>query len=193
MKRDAGRLIFMAAIFFALLAPSVAQTLPKKQGTFEFYLGNYDIKEARFKAVYQKGGSILGIVLSSALAYGFDFYAEIRTFYKTGTLSFTQEKTEFLLVPLSMGVRYVLPGSYVRPYAGLGADFYLYYENNPIATTLNVAKGYHFLGGIYIQFGKNSPLRLTGKVKYTRVKTTEDGIPIELGGFEYGAGIAIAF
>lgn len=193
MGLDARRLILTAAMVFALMASSFADATSKKQGTFEFSYGKYQIADERFDEVYKKGGSIQGIILSSSLAFDFDFYAEIKAFYKTGTLTFTEEKTTLLLVPLSLGVRYVLPGNYVLPYAGGGADFYFYYENNPIATTMNIAKGYHLLAGIFLQFGKNSPLRLSGRVKYTRVKTTEDGIAIELGGFEYGAGIAISF
>jgi hypothetical protein len=193
MSRFARRSILAAALSAALMAPVFAQAPPKNQGTFEFYYGQYDIADTRFTDVYQKGGSIQGIILSSSLAFGFDFYSEIKAFYKTGALTFTQEKTTLLLLPLALGVRYVLPGDFLRPYAGGGMDFYFYYENNPIATTMNIGTGYHVTGGLYIQFGKNSPLRLNGKVTYTRVKTTEGGLTIELGGLEYGAGIAIVF
>ena len=193
MCRYARRSLGTAALLLALAVSSSAQTYLKDQGTFEFYYGRYDIKDTRFTDVYQKGGAIQGLLLSSALAYGFDFYAEIKAFYKTGTLTFTEEKTTFLLLPLALGVRYVLPGNLLRPYAGGGMDFYFYYENSPIATTLNITTGYHLTAGLYLQFGKDSPLRLTGKVTYTRVKATEEGITIELGGLEYGAGIAIVF
>jgi len=193
MIRYARRLIGTAVLFIVIAVPGLAQTPPRGQGTFEFYYGKYDIKDARFGDVYKKGGSIQGIGLSSALAFGFDFYSEIKAFYKTGALTYTQEKTTFLLLPLAFGLRYVLPSGILKPYAGGGMDFYFYYENNPIATTLNVATGYHLTAGLFLQFGKNSPLRLNGKVTYTRVKATEDGMSIELGGLEYGAGIAIVF
>jgi len=193
MIRHARRLIGTAVLVIVIAVPGVAQTPPRNQGTFEFYYGKYDIKDARFADVYKKGGSIQGIGLSSALAFGFDFYSEIKAFYKTGALTYTQEKTTFLLLPLAFGLRYVLPSGILKPYAGGGMNFYFYCENNPIATTLNVATGYHLTAGLFLQFGKNSPLRLNGKVTYTRVKATEDGMSIELGGFEYGAGIAIVF
>jgi len=193
MSRDAKRAILTAVLFVSLTATGLAQTSPKNQGTFEFYYGKYSISDARFTDVYRKGGAIQGIALSSTLAFGFDFYSEIKAFYKTGTLTFTQEKTTFLLLPLALGVRYVLPGNFLRPYAGGGMDFYFYYENNPIATTMNIVTGYHLTAGLYLQFGKNSPLRLNGKVTYSRVKAMEEGMAIELGGLEYGAGIAIVF
>ena len=193
MSRYARRSFGTMALLLVLAAPSFAQTYLEDQGTFEFYYGRYNMTDTRFTDVYQKGGSIQGLILSSALAYGFDFYSEIKAFFKTGTLTFTEEKTTFLMIPLALGVRYVLPGNFLRPYAGGGMDFYFYYENNPIATTLNITTGYHLTAGLYLQFGKNSPVRLNGKITYTRVKTTEDGIAIELGGLEYGAGIAIVF
>ena len=193
MSVFARRSIGTAALLLALAGACLAQIPPKEQGAFEFYYGQYGINDARFTDVYSKGGSIFGLGLSSVLAFGFDFYADIKAFYKTGSLTYTQEKTTFLLLPLSLGLRYVLPGSFLRPYAGGGMDFYFYYENNPIATTLNVATGYHLMAGLYLQFGKDSPLRLNGKITYTRVKALEEGIGIELGGLEYGAGIAIIF
>ena len=178
--------------FAAAYSQETGQPL-RKQGTFEFYLGRYEIPDARFKQVYEPGGGIRGIFLSSALPLGFDFYAEIKEFHKTGKLTFTQEETSFLLVPLSLGLRYVYPGKILMPYIGGGADFYFYYESNPIAKTMNIVSGVHLLTGIYLQFGPNSPVRLNGRVKFTRLKAREGEIEVELGGLEYGAGLAIAF
>jgi hypothetical protein len=178
----------------AVVVPAFAQIpAPKEQGTFEFYLGQYTIPDARFKEIYGEGGTVVGLSLSSSLAYGFDFYVQLRGFSKKGKLTFTEETTTFLLIPLSLGVRYVLPGSVLRPFAGGGADFYFYYENNPIATTMNVVSGYHLLGGLYVQFGKDSPLRLFGLAKYTRLTAREGEVQVELGGLEYGGGITIVF
>jgi len=187
--------LFAPALFlcFAPAFSQVAGTPARKQGTFEFYLGRYEIPDSRFKKVYEPGGSIRGLFLSSALPLGLDFYAEIKEFHKTGKLTYTLEETSFLLVPLSLGVRYVLPGSILMPYIGGGADFYFYYESNPIAKTMNIVSGAHLLTGIYLQFGRNSPVRLNGRIKFTRLKAREGEIEVELGGLEYGAGLAIAF
>jgi hypothetical protein len=187
--------LILAAGVLLSLSPALSQTqeTPRKQGTFEFYVGHYDIPDARFKQVYETGGGIRGLFLSSALPLGLDFYAEIKEFHKTGKLTFTQEETTFVLVPLSLGVRYILPGSILMPYAGGGADFYFYYESNPIAKTMNIVSGAHLLAGLYIQFGRNSPVRLNGRIKYTSLTAREGEISVELGGLEYGAGLAIVF
>jgi hypothetical protein len=178
------------------LAPAFSQTAEppaRKQGTFEFYLGRYKIPDSRFKAVYEPGGGIRGLFLSSSLPLGFDVYAEIKEFHKTGKLTYTLEETNFLLVPLSLGVRYIYPGGILMPYIGGGADFYFYYESNSIAKTMNIVSGAHLLTGIYLQFGRNSPVRLNGRIKFTKLKAREGEIEVELGGFEYGVGLAIAF
>jgi hypothetical protein len=191
MKRFCRILALTAAV--GLAASGLSWAAPEKQGTFEFYIGKYEIKDPRFTAVYEKGDTIRGLVVSSAIFGGIDFYTEIKAFFKTGALTYTKEKSKFALIPLSLGLRYVVPGSYVLPYGGGGVDFCFYYENNPLGTVINVARGYHILGGIYLQFGANSPLRLNAKVKYTWARATENDLVVELGGLEYGGGIAIVF
>ncbi|MGB8953145.1 MAG: hypothetical protein WCC06_10850 [Candidatus Aminicenantales bacterium] len=165
----------------------------QRQGTFELFLGNYDIQESRFKAVYQKGGPIRGVIFSSTLLLGFDFYTEIKVFSKVGELTYTKEESRFYFVPISLGLRYILPSQYIRPYLGGGGDFCVYYETNVIGTIFNFTGGYHILGGVYFQFGEKIPILLNVRVKYTQVKARENNRILELGGVDYGGGVAIAF
>jgi hypothetical protein len=194
MRTRVLRTAVAAAVVLAVSLSAIAAEDVRKQGTFELFMGSYTVTDPLFKQVYPGGSNtIQGILLSSSIVAGFDFYAQIKAFSKTGALTYTQEVTKFLMLPLSLGLRYELPTNYVIPYLGGGADFYFYYESNPIGTTLNVATGTHVLGGLYIEFGKKFPLRLNGMLKYTWVKATESGQTIQLGGFEYGGGIAIVF
>ncbi|MFQ6082114.1 MAG: hypothetical protein ACE5WD_02000 [Candidatus Aminicenantia bacterium] len=163
------------------------------QGTIEFTVGSYNMNEPRFKAVYQDGGLIQGIGLSAFFIYDFDFYLEIKRLYKLGQLTYTKEETKFLLIPISLGFRYIKPIGQFRPYLGGGMDFYFYYEANPIGTVFNYTKGYHFQGGTYFQIVKDLPFWLNLKLKYTKAKTEENNHKIELGGFEYGVSLVIAF
>lgn len=183
-------------ILLALLSSIYVGAIPAqatiKQGTIEFVMGNYNLDEPRFTAIYEKGGPIAGLILSSTLVSDFNFYLEIKYFAKTGKLTYSKEKTRMALLPVSLGLRYILPIGFFHPYAGGGGDFYIYYENNPIGTVLNYTNGYHALGGFYLQFGK-LPLMMNVKVKYTRAMAEESGKKIQLGGLEYGAGFVIAF
>jgi len=192
-KKKFGMAAALAVLVIPILFAPRLQAQAQRQGTFELYLGSYNIQEPRFKEVYEKGGGIQGILLSSALFYNLDFYTEIKAFYKVGKLTYTKEETKFLLVPVSLGVRFVFPSQIVLPYIGVGGDIYFYYENNPIGTVLNMAKGYHVLGGAYLQLGKNFPLLLNAKLKYTVAKAKENDLSIQLGGLEYGIGLAFSF
>jgi hypothetical protein len=191
----AAALALGLALAFAAPAPAAAEGQDaRKQGTFELFLGPYAVSDPLFKEVYSQGANtVRGIILSSSIVAGIDFYAQIKALYKTGALTYTQEETKFLMIPLSLGLRYEFPTSYVIPYFGGGADFYFYYESSTIGTTMNVVTGTHVLGGLYIEFGKGFPVRLNGMLKYTWVNATESGQTIKLGGLEYGGGVAFVF
>ena len=188
-KRRRGALA-AAILLTAVLAPLSRAAV--KQGTIEFMMGGYHVSEPRFTAVYKEGGAVRGLILSSMLVRNFNFYLEIKYFQKTGLLTYTQEKSDFYLLPISLGVRYILPFVLLHPYAGAGGDFYLYYEKNPIGNVLNYTTGLHALGGVYVQFGK-LPIFLNLRVKLTTARAEEQGKTLQLGGWEYGAGLAVSF
>jgi len=185
----------LAAAFAAVLGGglALAQTDARPQGTVEFYLGDYRIAEPIFKTVYQPGGSIQGLGLTAHLFANFDFTFEIKGMVKSGSLSYSQEKTDFVLIPISLGIRAAFPVAFVIPFAGAGLDYFVYYEKNPIGTTLNYAKGWHLQGGAYLRIGKSFPILPFVKVKWSLVKASLGTRTIDLGGIEYGAGLAIAF
>ena len=184
---------FLSLPASALSFPFNFQEKPIRQGSVEFIFGSYNMNEPRFDAVYPGGGMMAGLGLSSAIASNVNFYLEIKSYIRKGTLSFTKEKTEFTLVPISLGVRYIFPFGIVNPYAGAGADFYFYYEDNPIGTVLNYTNGYHFLAGTYLRFLKNVPVLINLKLKYTTARAEEDGVKIQLGGLEYTASLVFTF
>ena len=200
MKRTSFRItgVFLLVCFLSLPAlalsfPFTFQEKPIRQGSVEFIFGGYNMNEPRFDAVYPGGGMMAGLGLSSAIASNVNFYLEIKSYIRKGTLTFTKEKTEFTLVPISLGVRYIFPFGLLNPYAGGGADFYFYYEDNPIGTVLNYANGYHFLAGTYIQFSKKVPLLINLKLKYTTARAEENSIKLQLGGLEYTASLVFTF
>ena len=185
--------LFLAAIFIlnALTFSSPERTI--RQGTLEFTVGSYSMNEPRFDAVYAKGGLMGGMGLSAAIVSNFNFNLEIKYYNRTGTLTFSKEQTDFYLLPISLGLRYVVPLGILNPYFGGGADFYFYYEDNPIGTVLNYTNGYHFMGGAFIRFSKSVPVMINLKLKYTVAKAQENDIPIHLGGLEYAAGLVFVF
>lgn len=164
-----------------------------RQGSVEFTLGSYSMNDPRFEAAYPSGGPIGGLTLSSTIAFNFNIYLDVKYYSRQGTLTFSQEKTKFYMVPIDLGVRYIYPLGLLHPYLGAGLDFYFYYEDNAIGTVLNYANGYHVTGGTYLRFGKSVPVMFNVRFKYTWAKAEQDAIQIQLGGLEYCLGLAFTF
>jgi len=186
-------LVLIAAIFLLNAVTFPATERPIRQGTFELIFGSYSMNEPRFEAVYKKGGLMAGLGFSAALISNLNFYLDAKYYSRTGELSFSKDKTDFYLLPISFGVRYIYPLGLANPYVGAGGDFYFYYEDNPIGTVLSYTGGYHLTGGAYLRFSQGLPLLLNLKVKYTWAQATENDIQIQLGGFEYALGVVFAF
>jgi hypothetical protein len=185
---------FLLSAILILNAAALAQTKRTiRQGSVEIILGSYVMNEPRFGAVYSKGGLMGGIGLSAAIASNFNFYLEAKYYGRTGELTFSKEKTSFYLLPISFGLRYIFPLGLLNPYAGAGADIYLFSEDNPIGTVLNHTAGFHVMGGSYFRFFPDIPLLLDLKLKYTSARAEESGVKLQLGGFEYALGLVFAF
>jgi hypothetical protein len=164
-----------------------------RQGSVEFTLGGYAMNEPRFDAVYKSGGLMSGLSLSSAVVSDVNFYLDVKYYSREGELTFSKEKTTFYIVPISLGVRYIYPLGLFNPYLGAGLDFYFYYEENPIGTVLNYTNGFHIAGGTYIRISQSVPVLVNVRLKYTWANAEENSVSIQLGGFEYGVGVAFVF
>jgi len=193
MKISIKKKLFIIIFICTLISFSYSSDKEDIQGTIEFFIGNYNMDEPRFEAVYQKGAIIKGIAFSASIFKYTNLYFEIKYFKKNGELTYTKEKTTLQLLPVSLGIRLIKKFGPFLPYIGGGGDLYFYHENNPIGTVLDYAKGYHFQGGIYFQLINKIPLLLGTKLKYTRVKTRENDITVQLGGFEYVGSIILLF
>ncbi|MEW5900638.1 MAG: hypothetical protein AB1715_04155 [Acidobacteriota bacterium] len=185
--------ILLAALSLTGALGFTAPDRPIRQGSLEFTIGSYKMNEPRFDAVYPSGGLMAGLTLSSALVSDVNFYLEIKYYAREGALTFSKEKTTLYLIPIDLGVRYIFPLGLINPYAGFGADFYFYYEDNPIGTVLNYANGYHLMGGAYLRFSRSVPVMLNLKLKYTLAEAEEKAVKLQLGGLEYAVGLAFTF
>jgi hypothetical protein len=191
-RRRAGAAAVLLALVFGAAA-AFAANVEDRQGTIEFFYGRYNMSDPLFETVYQPGAAIVGLGLTARLISFIDFYLDAKVMKKNGQLSYSKENTTLALVPISLGIRGSIPVSFIEPFAGLGIDTYIFYENNPIGTTVNHAAGWHMAGGFYIRFGKNIPILPFARIKYAMVKSTIKDKTVDLGGLEFGAGLAIAF
>jgi hypothetical protein len=183
----------LAALTVLSFAAPRSASASIRQGTIEFLTGRCSISEPRFKTIYEDTGSIQGVSLSGSVFFNLNLYLDVKTLTRTGTLSFSKEKTTFRMVPISAGLRYILPLPIAHPYLGAGADWYFYNEDNPIETVLDATTGYHLLAGVYVHPFENVPLAVNLRIKFTKADAVMEGVPVSLGGTEYGVGFAIVF
>jgi len=192
-------IVILLGVALCGLAAAPASAQIGRQGSVEILMGTYSLSQSPqpignlFEQVYGKAGSIRGLVLSSTLVWNVDLYLELKEIDKIGKLTYSGSKTTLLLIPISLGLRYVQPLGIVQPYIGGGVDFYLFYESNPIGSVFNYVRGSHFLGGLYIQFSRSVPILLNVRMKYTKATFLINDSQLALGGLEYGAGLGLAF
>lgn len=182
-----------ALVLAAILLLGARGIASGRQGTFEILYGRYTINDARFAKIYASSGNIEGLALTAALFFNLDFYLEAKVFSQAGQLTFTKEKTKFVLLPFSFGIRWGAPLGVLEPFVGAGLDYYVYYESNVIGTAVDYARGSHLMGGVRLNFGKDVPLSLSGRIKYTSLKATRGAFTVDLGGVEFSGGLAFVF
>lgn len=192
VKRVSIQFLF-ALILFNVVQVSHGLSASNNRGTFELFFGHYILSESRFKAVYHGGGIIAGLGLAVSVMQNFDLYIEAKGFHKQGELTYSKEKTQLFLFPVSLNIRYKVSIGPITPYIGGGIDVHFYFETNPIGNIADYTGGYNFQGGTYFHFGKNFPILLNLKIKYSKANKMVNNLKIELGGMEYGVGLAFVF
>lgn len=178
-------------LFFCSGRAEPSSAAAERRGTLELLAGYYQPHEPRYTAVYEQGGRTQGLAFSAMLTRNFDLYMELKGFYKKGELTYSRMETKLLIVPASLGFRFLLPLGMLVPYIGAGADLFFLLETNTIGTVFEYAPGYNIQGGIYLQLGKKSPVWLNMKIKYSRVKKSMDDFTLDLGGMEYTVGLVL--
>jgi hypothetical protein len=180
-------------VLAAVLALCGAARAAERQGSFEILLGNFRINDPLFETIYTNSGPIRGLAITAALFFHLDFYLEVKMFTQKGQLSFSRETTNFSLIPFSVGLRYRAPLGLIEPFIGAGLEYDIFYEKNLIGTAVDYARGTHFLAGVSLRPGRNFPIAVTGRLKYTQVKAVHNGRTIDLGGFEANGGLSLIF
>jgi len=168
-----------------------------KKLMLELSYGRYKISDARYEEVYQKGREIytseIVRILFTQNHHHFGLAAGIKSFTKKGHATVTQETSKLTIIPIFLGLRYLLKVYNFIPWIEIGADYYLYKEKSDIKTTSGSTFGYHVQGGLYLQIPRMKFLKLKIYAKHTKAKTKENNIEVDLGGFEYSLGLAFCF
>ncbi len=181
---------FSAAILLLAVRPALCG---QAQGRVEVFYGQTAIRDAAFKTIYPGTPKIYGLAISARFLWNFEFYFSLKGLRQAGELSYTRAQTHLTIVPISYGLRFVLPSKWIQPYLGGGGEISVFLENNPIGTVWDYARGFHVLGGVFLSPSKTFPVQLGFQAKLSDVKANRGDLQIDLGGWEYGALLAFRF
>ncbi len=157
------------------------------------FAGAYNIADDRFKQIYEGQAYVFGFGLSQrihAFHRHFIFISLDFKFYtKKGKSTVTKEDAKLILKPISLGGVYMFLTKPVIPFAEIGGDYYPYQEESPLYTTSGSALGFHVQTGVLIPLKVIESLKVKLYLRYSRVKTEENDLEVNLGGIEYGLGL----
>ncbi|MBN2479156.1 MAG: outer membrane beta-barrel protein [Parachlamydiales bacterium] len=109
---------FIALIFFIFLL------IPKLQATdilIEGQAGFYVPISQKFRHVYGDGGIFGGAELTMQMYRHFYFWGSSYYYHKSGSSIGFETSTEFTLVPIGLGLKFIYPVKHVDLYLGAGA------------------------------------------------------------------------
>lgn len=185
--------IFLFLDALVLRAQSVNQDTLEKT-TIELGYGKYNVSDPRYKDVYEAGREIYTLEILQLLRtqnhHHLGLAAGVKHFTKKGKSTITQEGTRLTLIPISLSGRYLLKIKAFIPWVEMGMDYYHYKESAPIKITEGWAWGYHIGGGCYLEIPRVKFIKIKIYVRHTKAMAEVEAIKVNLGGFEYGLGIA---
>jgi hypothetical protein len=172
----------------------------KKKIIVSFGGGYYFPQSSNFTDSYGNSGlSIgggMGILFPFKEKENFGFTLDIRVFSKTGVTTFTEEEIKLSLIPISLAVFYTRDYGIFNPFISLGADYFSFKEEYPetfaISEISDSTIGYHIQLGTYVKVIDSLAFKVYFKFRNAR-KTLDGDVEVNLGGNEYGIGLAYFF
>ena len=152
------------------------------------------LQDDAFVEAYGEGGAFFKGEYSVTLPVkveSFDIWTGFTLFKMAGKTSITQEDLTLKITNLSVALRYLRTFSKFTPFVGAGIDYIVYKEILPedyiIGSVGGSDLGFHLQGGTY--FDALPYLSLKIHIKYLWSNADVDGLEVNLGGMEYGAGL----
>jgi hypothetical protein len=163
-----------------------------------FDLVNMTLADGRFKDVFgHRTKSCLALDLTQVLfasgRLAVAFGAEYQRLSLVGQSTITGQATQVSIAPLNLGLRFIFRAGYLWPYASTSLAVYHYEEKSSLKNTMGTSTGFSLQGGLFIGTPSFKLLRAKVFFQWTRVVTEENGLQVNLGGMEIGAGLALAF
>lgn len=192
MKPDAEKFFSQSE----LKTSSTAESAKKKILTLGVGGGLYFIQDADFQDVYGKStgyfGGEMNFFIPIKSREGIALAVDVKSISASGLSTETEEEVKLKLLPISFAVLYMRHYSRLVPFVGLGGSIFSYEETYPPSFAIPSTKGSTF--GLNLQLGTYikivESLSLKVFFKFYDARTKENDLNINLGGNEYGIGIA---
>jgi hypothetical protein len=179
-------------------SPPAAPPKPKEPTTLlGLNLANTALSEERFKTVFgQKNVSTWSLELSQAfwtsgpstLALGFEY----KSFSLHGHSTVTGQETSVTITSLPLSVRFLRRFGRAAAFLSAGPVFFNYRETSLLQNTFGYTTGLRLQGGILLGTPTFQAIKAKIFVGWTQALTEENGVRVNLGGLEIGAGLALA-
>ena len=195
MKPDAEKFFSQSE----LKTISNAKPAKKKILTLGVGGGLYFIQDADFQDVYGKSTGYFGGEMNFFFPIknreGIALAVDVKSISASGLSTETEEEVKLKLLPLSFSILYMRHYSRLVPFVGLGGSIFSYEETYPPSFAIPSTKGSAF--GLNLQLGTYIKVveSLSFKIffKFYDARTKENDLNINLGGNEYGVGLAYHF
>lgn len=159
--------------------------------TIEFKGIHFSPSEKAFKDIYG-GGTMYGGEVSIDIWKNLAVWLGGSYFARKGELTFTKEGTKLTITPIGIGIKYSFPiVKMIDIYAGVGANYYSYKEENPIGKADKGGLGAVVKTGFQVNVFKGVIIDLF--FNYTNCKIRPADFKINIGGTEVGAGLGYRF
>jgi hypothetical protein len=179
------KIFFIASCFF-LIAGDIYPSNLAVQLRATYLLPS----EQAFKDVYD-GGMTYGGEISIGIIKKIDLWAGGSYFSKNGKLTFTEEDTKVSIIPLGIGIKYKLLDGSIKPYVGLGLNYYQYKESNLLGDVSKGGLGFVAKAGGIFKISGGLLVDLFFGYSYCKMKPAD--FEINIGGLEAGIGIGYEF
>ncbi|MBN2244275.1 MAG: AMIN domain-containing protein, partial [Candidatus Aminicenantes bacterium] len=164
--------------------------------TLGFGGGFYFIQDADFQDVYGKSAGFFGGELNFYIPIknqeGIAIAVDFKSISTSGLTTITEEEVKLKLTPFSFGAMYMRHYGRFIPFVGLGGAIFSYEEIYPPSFAIPSTKGSTF--GLNLQIGTYIKVVETFSFKvyfkFHDARTKENDLNINLGGNEYGIGLA---
>jgi hypothetical protein len=161
-------------------------------------LANITLADKRFQEVFgHQIESCLSLDFSQvlftssrlALAAG----AEYERLSLEGQSTVTGQATQVSIVPLNLGLRLIVRSGSLWPYISAGLALYHYQETSSLHNTVSDTTGFSLGGGVFVGSPSFKLLRAKAFFRWTRAVAQENGLRVNLGGWEIGGGLVLGF